>query len=469
MRISIIAVAFVILMTATSRIEAGPPHGGGHGGSAPRPPHFNPPPAPHFSQPAPAHVNSGHANATPHANAINQGGFGSGYSSTGYYTPRHSTTNGTRTTTRLHKLSNALQDSHASNKTASATHSAGHSPKALNTAEAETPTAAVSSNTATNVSSSPGSSTPVATANMPATRGQTAITHSFSLSTAGTGGTPATSAGQSSIKSTFSLANGGTSATPATPAGRSVIKSTIPLSSTGTTGTPAGQALSMTKTGHNLPATLGTSAVTPLGTSTAPTAPVSATHTNGYTLGRNSAYFSLMSELYGPYGLPHYSPINYGRNRYFGSRYYGNRSYGDRNNSMYFAQMRRLSRLANDLNMLGRGATAGVSSPMTSRIRGDLIGVVFGNGSPPYPMVHQLSTDLVVHLPNRTTPMFNSGQLARDLMVVMNGSGENMAQLESAIGSAHSVLNMSGVHAQGIQTIVNDMGMVATWGNGFMR
>jgi hypothetical protein len=63
----------------------------------------------------------------------------------------------------------------------------------------------------------------------------------------------------------------------------------------------------------------------------------------------------------------------------------------------------------------------------------------------------------------------NTGQLARDLMVVMNGSGNNMSQVQSAIGSAHSVLNMSGVHQQGIQTIVNDMGMVATWGNGLVR
>jgi hypothetical protein len=176
-----------------------------------------------------------------------------------------------------------------------------------------------------------------------------------------------------------------------------------------------------------------------------------------------------MSELYGPYGLPHYNPIYYGRNRYYSSRYYGTSMYANRNNSMYFAQMRRLSRLANDLNMLSRGTTANVSANMTSRIRGDLIGVVSGNGSPPYQTVHQLSADLVTHLPNRTTPMFNSGQLARDLMVVMNGSGNNMSQVESAIGSAHSLLNMSGVHAQGIQTIVNDMGMVATWGNGFMR
>ncbi len=176
-----------------------------------------------------------------------------------------------------------------------------------------------------------------------------------------------------------------------------------------------------------------------------------------------------MSELYGPYGLPHYSPINYGRNRYNGAGYYGNRTNGNRNNSMYFAQMRRLSQLANDLSMLSRGGGVGVSSKMTSRIRGDLIGVVFGNGAPPYQMVHQLSMDLVTHLPNRTTPMINSGQLARDLMVVMNGSGHNISQIQSAVGSAHSVLNMSGVNARGTQTIVNDMGMVATWGNGFMR
>jgi hypothetical protein len=176
-----------------------------------------------------------------------------------------------------------------------------------------------------------------------------------------------------------------------------------------------------------------------------------------------------MSELYGPYGLPSYSPINNGRYRYYAARYYGNTSYGNRNNSMYFAQMRRLSQLANDLNRVSRGASGGVSNNMTARIRGDLIGVVFGNGTPPYQMVHQLSADLVSHLPNRTTPMINSGQLARDLMVVMNGSGHNMSQVQSAIGSAHSVLNMSGVHGQGIQTIVNDMGMVATWGNGFMR
>jgi hypothetical protein len=63
----------------------------------------------------------------------------------------------------------------------------------------------------------------------------------------------------------------------------------------------------------------------------------------------------------------------------------------------------------------------------------------------------------------------NTGQLAHDLMIVMNGSGQNMTQIHSAIGSAQSLLNISGVHQQGVQTIVNDMGMVATWGNGLMN
>ena len=176
-----------------------------------------------------------------------------------------------------------------------------------------------------------------------------------------------------------------------------------------------------------------------------------------------------MSELYGGYGYPSYGIATYRGHRYYVPiNYYGNRNYGNGNNSMYFAQMRRLSRLASDLNMLNRGAGTGASANMTSRIRGDLMGVVFGNGTPPYQTVHQLAAGLVTHLPNRTTPMMNSGQLARDLMVVMNGSGHNMSQIESAIGSAHSVLNMSGVNAMGIQTIVNNMGMVATWGNGLM-
>jgi hypothetical protein len=181
-----------------------------------------------------------------------------------------------------------------------------------------------------------------------------------------------------------------------------------------------------------------------------------------------SAYLSLMSELYGPYGLPSYGIISFRHHRYIvGSNYYGNQNFTNRNNSMYFAQMRGLSRLANDLNTLSRGRA--VSANMTSRIRGDLIGVVIGNGTPPYQTVHQLAAGLVTHLPNRTTPMMNTGQLAHDLMIVMNGSGQNMTQIHSAIGSAQSLLNISGVHQQGVLTIVNDMGMVATWGNGLMN
>ena len=98
-----------------------------------------------------------------------------------------------------------------------------------------------------------------------------------------------------------------------------------------------------------------------------------------------------MSELYGGYGYQTYGIATYrGRRYYVPINYYGNRNYGNRNNSMYFAQMRRLSRLASDLNTLSRGSA--VSANMTSRIRGDLMGVVFGNGTPPYQTVHQLAT-----------------------------------------------------------------------------
>jgi hypothetical protein len=202
----------------------------------------------------------------------------------------------------------------------------------------------------------------------------------------------------------------------------------------------------------------------------------------------NQAYLSLMSELYGPFGLPlvgfYNTGYGYGHHRYFGVGYYGiaNRnyygnSYANRNNSMYFGQMRRLSQLSNDLSRLSNGAGAGgaanagggFNGNMTSRIRGDLMGVVFSNGAPPYQTVHQLASDLVTHLPNRSTPMINSGQLAQALMVVMNASGQSGMQVEGAIGSAQSALNMSGVHGQGIQTIVGDMAAVATWGHGFVN
>ena len=452
MRIGTIALAIMVLVSSTSRIEAGPPHGGGHAAPAPKPPHFSPPPAPNFSQP-----NMSHAN-TAHMNAINQGGLNAGHAPgavtpAGYYRqPRHSTASSTKTTTRLHNLSNALQAAHASmtGQTGSAATPAGQSSvkSTLSVATAGTSSA---------------SSTPA---------GQSSIKSTSSLATAGTSSTSSTPAGPSAVSGTSAVAGSGTIGTPATVAGQSAVKGTTSLASTTTNATPARTAFSTATTGANLPSNIGSATGTAASSSTGSTTTVPATNPTGWKYRMTPAYLSLMSELYGPYGLPHYNPINYGRHRYYGSSYYGIRN---NNNSMYFAQMRRVSRLANDLNTLNGGSgvstnvAAGVSTNMTSRIRGDLIGVVVGNGTPPYQTVHQLAAGLVTHLPNRTTPMMNTGQLARDLMVVMNGSGNNVSQIQSAIGSAHSLLNMSGVHQQGIQTIVNDMGMVATWGNGLMR
>jgi hypothetical protein len=50
-------------------------------------------------------------------------------------------------------------------------------------------------------------------------------------------------------------------------------------------------------------------------------------------------------------------------------------------------------------------------------------------------------------------------------MVVMNARGQNMFQIQLAIESAHSVMNISGVNHQGIQKIASDMRMVASLGN----
>jgi len=275
--------------------------------------------------------------------------------------------------------------------------------------------------------------------------GQAPIADTFSWSNTGTSGTSAARAGQSAIKGTFSLSNSGTSGTSVTPAGPSAIKGTFSLASTGTSATSGGKPSSLTTTGTNLTAATGGSTGTTPNSSTGSTTTSPVTNPNGTAHKLTPAAFALMSELYGAYGYSHYGLPNYGH-RSYGSRYYANRGYGNRNNSMYFAQMRNLAGLPTTSNNLSRGS--GVSTNMTSRIRGDLMGVVDGNGRPPYQTVHQLSVDLVGHLPNRTTPMINSGQLARDLMVVMNASGHNMSQIQNAIGSANSLMNMSGVNQQ---------------------
>jgi len=151
---------------------------------------------------------------------------------------------------------------------------------------------------------------------------------------------------------------------------------------------------------------------------------------------------------------------------YHPRRYYGYGSvYGNRGirNTNYFGQMRALSRLINDLNQLSRGSV--VNGNHTTRIRSDLMGVVSATGRPPIQTVHQLSMSLVNALPSRTVPMMNTGQLARDLAVVMNGNGMNVMQIQHAIGNAQSVLHSSGVSQPGIQSVTHGLMMVASWGN----
>jgi hypothetical protein len=125
--------------------------------------------------------------------------------------------------------------------------------------------------------------------------------------------------------------------------------------------------------------------------------------------------------------------------------------------------MRALSRLINDLNHLSRGSI--VNAGHANRIRNDLMGVVSATGRPPIQTVHQLSMSLVNALPSRTVPMMNTGQLARDLALVMNGNGMNMMQIQQAIGNAQSVMHSSGVSQRGIQSVTHGLRMVASWGN----
>src|SRR5207302_425940 len=100
-----------------------------------------------------------------------------------------------------------------------------------------------------------------------------------------------------------------------------------------------------------------------------------------------------------------YSLYGYGSSRYGGYHPYHHYGYGSgysgmRNASMYFARMRRLNRLINDLNQLTPGAAA--SASMTNRLRSDLMGVAQGSFRPPSPSVQKLSADLVSILPTRT-------------------------------------------------------------------
>jgi hypothetical protein len=153
----------------------------------------------------------------------------------------------------------------------------------------------------------------------------------------------------------------------------------------------------------------------------------------------------------------------YNSRRYYGSGF-GARYYGNGMNSQYFAQMRRLARLVTALDNLTVGSTT-ASQIHTSRLQSGLMGVVWGNPRPPGLAVHQLAAHIASTLPGRKIPMMNTGQLARDLAVVMNAPGHNIVQIHQSIGSAQSIMNESGVAHPGIQTISSDLRTVASAGN----
>jgi hypothetical protein len=411
MRSGTIAVAFMVLVANTSPMEAAPHHGGnggggGHAAAPPKAPHFSPPPAAHFSQ----------AQAV-HSNAMNQGGYNSGYTPN-YRQPRHSTANGTKAHTKLHMLANALQENSQAHKSKS-------SSTQTTSAQAKAQTSAVQNGAVAAGSSSSSIAT--------SAQYSTSTTRSASTTT---------SNGQAPITGVLSLNS--TSTTPTSTGAK-------PL---GVTGTNLG--------GTKVPGTsTGTTSTASSGTTTTQ----AATNPNGIVVTLAPASNALMSHLNAMFDVSTVGGSNFAHRHYvnpYWSRYYGNRNYYNRNNSMYFSQMMRLSQLVNALNSLRPGLATNMSH--TSRLQGVLMGVAMGNARPPAQAVNQLSMDLVMHLPNRTTPMMNTGQLARDLMIAMNGSGQNGGQVQNAISSANSVLNVSGVNQQGIQRIGNDMMMVASWG-----
>ncbi len=243
-----------------------------------------------------------------------------------------------------------------------------------------------------------------------------------------------------------------------TPGGNTPIALANPRPATGTSGATA----------STVPGPV-TTPTTPV-TTTTPTTPV--TPTTPTIPGSTPINTLLVGGIGNPYGLGYGLGYGTGYGRgYGGRRGYGGYGgygrgyggYGNGNNSYYFAHMRAIARLANDLNGLSRGMT--IATGRANRIRSDLMRVVYGGNSPPPAMVQQLSMDLTRILPTRTSPMMNTGQLARDLAVVMNGGREYSMQVQSAIGRAHSALRHAGVPNQGVQTLISDMMGVASVGN----
>jgi hypothetical protein len=467
------------------------PHGGGHVASAPQAPHFSAPHfneamAPQFNQSMAPHFNQGmapHSNqgTAPHLNQAGamrstggrQGSFGGSSSSGQNVVPMGRYVN--RTTTKVHALSNALQQNHAmtghhsrstpkgqlsqssaiaGNSTPTSTRpaaSAATSGTSAGTSTTTTPSVG-SITTATPTLSNPNLSHPTLT--NPSVGSVTTTTPTLTNPSVGSIATTTPTLTKPSIApittTTPTLTN-----PPVTPAPTLTPNPTLTMPSVGaiTTTTPTltnPPVGSITTTTPTLTSTGTPTPLNPVGTPSNFNLPLAV----GFGLyssgtGNQRNYFLAYPYRYSAYG--------------YGSRYYGNSNYGNSNNSMYFAQMRRLSRLVNDLNSLNQGAAQ--SPAMTSRLHSDLMGVVTNNLRPPQQSVQQLSADLATVLPTRTVPAMNTGQLAQNLMAVMNAGGQNMFQMQNAVAEAQGIMSMSGVPQQGLQRISSDLIMVGSWGN----
>jgi hypothetical protein len=121
-----------------------------------------------------------------------------------------------------------------------------------------------------------------------------------------------------------------------------------------------------------------------------------------------------------------------------------------------------LARVIRDLNVLTVGYVAPASD--TNILRGDLTALTLGGSRPPSARVLQLTQDLIAMLPRRTARPLNTERLALDLEKVMNGSRLSLAQTNSAINSARSILRTSGLPQQGIESLTADMKSLSQWG-----
>jgi hypothetical protein len=76
----------------------------------------------------------------------------------------------------------------------------------------------------------------------------------------------------------------------------------------------------------------------------------------------------------------------------------------------------------------------------------------------------QLSQHLIEFLPQRRSPILNTERLALDLETVMNGGRLNPALVNRSLGSAQSILRLTGVPQAGIQSVVSDMRSIGSGG-----